>query len=446
MRYKRTTILWLLVIALCLFGFSSDGRAETEIIVGRLLNSKMSAIVRQLADRYHATHPDVRIRILPESDTHRDQYLTLERYLERYKDVPDIVGIVYQVEKKLEELPYLVNQGYLIPVDEWPGWDEYDHADFFESLWPPIEYKGKYWGVPAYSEHGGMGYSFAAFERAGIEKLPVTWDDFVKVWRQTTCDLDGDGNVDQWGLALPDGVAFDLWSICVQRMGGQFYSNDRFDLSDEKLRTAFRRLKRLKDEGLLCQMGEFLSPESAGGGTRFAATQYVQSWQFSHYKPYIPPGYVKPITQTVGVLPFPAFEVDVTPVIGCGYLGIRRNPSSKVKACFDFIKLIADEATQMNLVERYDFLPLRRSTYESEQFREKVESKPWLKVFTDNLRRCRPTVQRPGATKAHMVLRRHFTLAYTGRKGVEEAFAEAERKMNEILKSSDDRSLTSISD
>jgi len=445
-RTGRAVVYLVILMAVFLFATSlkSTAHGEMEIVVGRVQERKLAAVIEQLALEYRKTHPEIRIRILPDSDRQEDHYLDLDEYLEKFKDVPDIIGIVYQVEKRLEELPYLVNQGYLLPVEEWPGWDEYDKSDFFESLGPPIEYKGKHWGIPIYAEQAGVGYSFEAFKRAGIKELPVSLDEFVQVWRKTTCDLDGDGDTDQYGLALPDVVAVDFWLICVRRMGASLYRHGRFDLSDEKLRTAFRMIRRLKDEGVTCEWGEFLAAGAPSQSDRFAANQYVQTWQFSHYESYIPPGYVKPITAKVGVLPFPSFESDEMPVIENVYLGIRRNPKATVEACFDFIKLVASRNTQMNFVQKYDWLPIQQSVYESEEFQRKVEGKPWLKVFTDNLRCCRPIVQRPGATEAFLALRKYFTLAYQGRMTIEEALSEAESKMNEILDNSDETSLTSF--
>ncbi|MET3921203.1 sugar ABC transporter substrate-binding protein [Arthrobacter sp. UYEF20] len=54
--------------------------------------------------------------------------------------------------------------------------------------------------VPLYGLAYNMYYSPTMFKAAGIEKPPVTWDEFVADAKKLTKDTNGDGKPDQWGF------------------------------------------------------------------------------------------------------------------------------------------------------------------------------------------------------------------------------------------------------
>ena len=54
--------------------------------------------------------------------------------------------------------------------------------------------------VPLYGLAYNMYYNTKMFKEAGIEKPPVTWDEFVADAKKLTKDTNGDGKPDQWGF------------------------------------------------------------------------------------------------------------------------------------------------------------------------------------------------------------------------------------------------------
>lgn len=63
------------------------------------------------------------------------------------------------------------------------------------------------------------------------EQPPVTWEDFVRISQKATKDTDGDGKIDQWGLAQGWGQTFfgDLnwnWYGFLWQAGGELYNED----------------------------------------------------------------------------------------------------------------------------------------------------------------------------------------------------------------------------
>lgn len=56
--------------------------------------------------------------------------------------------------------------------------------------------------LPLYGFAYSLYYNTAIFEDAGIAEAPKTWQELVDIAHKLTVDTDGDGKIDQWGVAL----------------------------------------------------------------------------------------------------------------------------------------------------------------------------------------------------------------------------------------------------
>ena len=72
---------------------------------------------------------------------------------------------------------------------------------FLQTSWSTGGAEGKTpTSVPLYGLAYNMYYNTKMFKAAGIEKPPVTWDEFVADAKKLTKDTNGDGKPDQWGF------------------------------------------------------------------------------------------------------------------------------------------------------------------------------------------------------------------------------------------------------
>lgn len=72
---------------------------------------------------------------------------------------------------------------------------------FLQTSWSTGGAEGKTpTSVPLYGLAYNMYYNTKMFKAAGIEKAPVTWDEFVADAKKLTKDTNGDGKMDQWGF------------------------------------------------------------------------------------------------------------------------------------------------------------------------------------------------------------------------------------------------------
>ena len=89
---------------------------------------------------------------------------------------------------------------WLMPVDDLVarlGGDKY-----FQPLPGYVKYEGHYWGVPYSSYTMHLEYRKDLLEKKGL-KEPRTWGDLLNAAKALTEDLDKDGKIDRYGIALP---------------------------------------------------------------------------------------------------------------------------------------------------------------------------------------------------------------------------------------------------
>lgn len=80
-----------------------------------------------------------------------------------------------------------------------------------------VTYKGRIFGIPNDLHPNILVYRKDKFDQMGFDLTQVeTWDDFIKIGKQVTKDLDGDGVIDQYALALSRSSYRDLLKMVAQ--------------------------------------------------------------------------------------------------------------------------------------------------------------------------------------------------------------------------------------
>jgi multiple sugar transport system substrate-binding protein len=101
---------------------------------------------------------------------------------------------------------------------------------FLKTSWSTGGAEGKTpTSVPIYGLAYNMYYNTKMFQEAGIEKPPVTWEEFVADAKKLTKDTNGDGKPDQWGFtAAGASVSANSHQAFVRGLqnGGTLFDND----------------------------------------------------------------------------------------------------------------------------------------------------------------------------------------------------------------------------
>lgn len=218
-----------------------------------------------------------------------------------------------------QAIPALAEANLILPLDEY--------VDLNDPRWPKqikeaCVYKGKTYGVYPWILAGGSGiwYNRTLFQREGLpdlyelqEKGQWTWEKYFEIAKAATKDLDGDGKIDQWGIAIGYEIEYPLiysnGAAVVEEKDGKY----RFALDTPQGVEALEFIGRIYRENITSVAGEslFVAGRAAMyGGELFQGANLMQNMQDEYGWVFYPKGpAVNDYTSVAGVgamLSFPA--------------------------------------------------------------------------------------------------------------------------------------------
>jgi len=421
MSNTRGGATWLLaVVVVCLpilrVGITAEadlqiGWGRTEILF-RANPEQHDPVLNQLYAAFRQSHPNVNVQSMPARliDT------PISAYIEQREVLPEMI-IAYGGSWEYDDIPYLVDQGLIIPLDEYLNDTEYNKDDFINAAWEPATYRGKIWGAPLATDSMALCCHMDVFARAGLKDPPKTWDELVEVAKKTTLDLDGDGEIDQYGLHWdPFNVNHPLclWHTIALQKGARFSKEGRWDFSDPKLAEAFQFLLDLRNKHGVATDDKYAKP-------------HAMCIKWRYHKP----------AENERLVLLPVFEHAAYSIGECAYITLTRTTREKQDACWEFIKwLTQTKVYAQQAIARGSLIPLRESMLDYKPWRDFVENEnPAMKLFTESVRssRAAPVISREGLTGLG-VLKKHLRAAYENKESVAKALADAEDELNSILK------------
>jgi len=172
------------VIAAALTGCSGGGSGSSDVSCTNTIVHKDAPVVtvwgwyqslETVADQFNESHSDVQV-CWTNAGQGGDQYTKLKTALAAGSGAPDIVQIEYD-----QLYSYTIN-GSLVDLSEY-GADDLA-SKFNEGTWKDVSYGGKVWEIPVDSGPMAVYYRQDLLEKAGITKLPTTWDEFAAAAEQ----------------------------------------------------------------------------------------------------------------------------------------------------------------------------------------------------------------------------------------------------------------------
>ena len=213
-----------------------EGKDELHILIYAQEHEK--AAYEEQIKKFTEAHKD-QIKNVNFEVTTQDEYNTKMTAAIAANDLQDIFYIGPAAVKEY------VDNGYCIPLDDYVGQTAVDN------LWPEIksayQYDGKEIGkgslycLPKDLSCFAFAYNKDLFDKAGIDypdpDKPYTYDEFLDVCKKLTKDTDGDGEIDQWGVANANAFG----------MTPYMYSNGVKFLSDDYKTVNLTNNKALED-------------------------------------------------------------------------------------------------------------------------------------------------------------------------------------------------------
>lgn len=181
------------VLAACV----EPGRGQPAISFMVFGDAAELAAYQNLVEAFEGSHPtiDVQLRHIPDQADYRRRLATDFSA----GGPPDVMLLNYR------RFAAFAQEGGLEPLGPYlSASTSIESTDFYHEAMAAFQLRGQLWCIPQNISSLVVYYNQDLFEAAGLA-YPAddwTWDDFLAAARRLTRDLDGDEQVDQYGLGL----------------------------------------------------------------------------------------------------------------------------------------------------------------------------------------------------------------------------------------------------
>lgn len=324
-------------------------------------------VFNKLVDKFNQTHADIQVESIFAGDL--DQQLPKILAAVVGNVPPDILSFYPQITGQLVEL------GAIRPLDDWlttfPGKSEVNPKLFEE-----LTLNDQLWSIPLYTSNIGIFYRPQLFQAAGITQTPKTWEELRAVAKKLTIDRDGDRIPEQYGMLLPLGkgewTVFS-WFPFLLSAGGEVVSNHQPNLTNPGAIAALQFWQDLLQDG-----SAILSPPERGYEedaflSGRVAMQITGPWT-----------YITKSNIDYDVFPIPGSVTQAT-VTGTGNMYVMKTTPEREAAAQKFLEYVLSEQFQTEWSIGTGFLPVNLKSAQSQAYQEYAATKPWLKVFIEQM-------------------------------------------------------------
>jgi ABC-type sugar transport system, periplasmic component len=332
---------------------------------------------------------------------------------------PDILSFYPQITGQFVEL------GAIVPLEEW-----FDQLPWKSEIIPntleELKLDGHLWSIPLSTSNLAIFYRPTLFEAAGIKEPPKTWEELRQVAKKLTIDKNGDKLPEQYGILLPLGkgewTVFS-WFPFLLSAAGEIVTNGYPNLTNAGAITALKFWEDLIKDGSAI----LSSPERGYEEDNFlagrVAMQITGPWT-----------YITKSQVDYQVFPIPA-NIKKATVIGAGNLYVMKTKPERERAALRFLEFVISEEFQTEWAIGTGFLPVNINSVKSPAYQQFLNSKPWLKVFVDQMpvARARPIIA--GYNRLSDSLGRAIESTLLGQSSAESALKEAQERLELIWKS-----------
>ena len=214
---------------------------ETDPGAGRVLN--------EIAREFEKLHPNIKIGIEAISWGELSKKLTAALSA---GDIPDITHLQPFMAASMQ------SKGLLAPIDDLI--EAIGKDDIYDSVESLQLFEGHYYGI-AYA----IGTTYFSYRKDWVKdkglELPKTWSEYIDFIKALTEDIDGDGNVDRYGVILPGGSPF-----FVDQLTAELVASNNGRLFDKNWRPTFTEKEVIEVLDFWQKMVKFAPPDWTSEG------------------------------------------------------------------------------------------------------------------------------------------------------------------------------------
>ncbi|MDD5766504.1 MAG: extracellular solute-binding protein [Candidatus Marinimicrobia bacterium] len=382
MTQSRATIIFLLL--LCVVCVSCEKKRTAPTVADRDVvrltywcasNQSEIDLATELVNKWNSSHPKIQVKLQPIPASQSSEEALLAAIAG--KTTPDICANMWP-----GAMDDFTSSGGLVRLDQFPDFLDYlterMPAELLESFRAP---DGHYYQIPWKTNPIMIMYNKRMFRKAGIQRLPRTYSEYLIAAKAITKDLNGDGRADQW-MGYQDirpiwwQRFFDYYTHYIAASGGKtlFDSTDICFESDASVKV-FRFFQEIYRQGYF--------PRTTFQGDNFLAEKFATiitgPWNITHVEKFKKPGF------EYDIFPVPVPDDYKGPVYTYGdHKNISIFSTTKHPAeAWQFARFLITEQADLRLLEVCSQIPLRKNLTTNPLYHRYFAANPMMTKFAE---------------------------------------------------------------
>ena len=365
--------------------------------------------VAKLVEEFMKENPDIKVEMeaIPYGALH-DKLITAMAA----GTAPDVVRM------DIIWVPEFASIGALLELDEFIERDNIDLNNFFPGPLETCKWNGHYYGLPLDTNTRVLFYRKDLFAEAGIDHPPRTWQELLEFAKKLTKDKDGDGKIDQYGLAIGGAWPWHFFPFLWQN-GGDFLDEDMKKCIINSTE-GVEALQFLVDLIHKYKVAEYGTDVWRG----FALGRYAMMIMGPWGNPLVASVDKEVAEEKTGVALLFKGKYAASIVGGEDVVIFRQ--TKHPEAAWKFVKFLISERFQLEMFE-VGQIPVLRSLV------PKLSTDPYYKVFMEQLETARARTPHPKFAQMKEIIHREVEAALLGLKTPKEALDAIAAEVNKIL-------------
>jgi multiple sugar transport system substrate-binding protein len=301
--------------------------------------------------------------------------------------------------------------------------------DYLEGPLGSVQYQGKIWGVPWFTDAGMFYYRTDLLERSGFSEPPVTWDQMKEMSEKVRRDAGTrygfvfQGSQDEGGVV--DALEH-IWNAGGDVLDGETVVID----SPESAQGLALRRSMIVDGIAPEATGDYTTQESQAAFTN-GDVVFMRNWPFV-YGLLSDPETSRVRPDQVDIAPLPVAEEGDQSFSGLGGWNFMVNASSeeKLDQIWTFIEYMSAPEQQRTFALESARLPTLRSLYEDEEVLNKL---PVARLGREALENARPRPVSPYYSDMSLAMAEQFNASLKGEVPVERALENLQEELQNIV-------------
>jgi len=240
-------------------------------------------------------------------------------------------------------------------IDGPDGLSAEEVADFVPGLLEANTWDGEIYSFPFNKSVRALYWNRDMFGEAGLERAPVSWDEYRDYAERLTRDTDGDGAIDRWGTAGQ--ISAWMFENLLLQNDGRILTEDgtraAFD-SPEGVEALAFMVELLTEYGKVTSGYEYQNDFQAGKVGMIEGSTVSLSFMEGKY------------TFDMAMAPLPAGDRRACLVAGTNVVIFSDSPEPKKNAAWRFIKWFTSPEITARWAARTGYAPVRMSAMQSE--------------------------------------------------------------------------------